>query len=86
MTKDISRRAIAHYGAQTQVRKAIEELTELSLALQRSLECRGNNDNVREEMADVKVIMFHLEIIYGDPSEWVAKKTKRLVERMERKC
>lgn len=80
--KSIAVRAVAHYGHAHQVRKAVEELTELSLALQHSLDGRGDNDHVLEEMADVKLMMEQLEIIYGSPLEWLAKKVERLEARI----
>ena len=65
------------------MRKAVEELTELSIALQHSLDGRGDNDNIREEMADVSIMLEQLRVIFGDCDEWKTKKLARLEERIK---
>ena len=60
--------AVKTYGAESQVRKAVEELTELSVALLHSLDGRGDTENIRAEMADVEIMLEQLHVIvgYGD--------------------
>lgn len=80
-TKDtIFREAIAHFSPMAQKNKAIEELSELIRALS-----RDDRENIAEEMADVRIMMGQLEIIYENRDrvreiEWV--KLTRLKERM----
>ena len=80
-TKDaIYREAIAHYSPMAQKNKAIEELSELIRALS-----RDDLDNVAEEMADVRIMLGQLEMIYGNRDrvreiEWM--KLTRLKERI----
>jgi NTP pyrophosphatase (non-canonical NTP hydrolase) len=72
--------ALKHYGVKNQVQKAVEELTELSLELQRYLEGRGDAEHIREEMADVAVMMAQLEIVFGGVVKWATMKLNRLME------
>lgn len=78
----IYEKAVSHYGAENQVRKSVEELTELSIALQHSLDGRGNLDNIREEMADVSIMLEQLEIIFGKYEKVKCSKIMRLAERI----
>ena len=58
----ILRAAIDRYGRGTQRDKAIEELSELIRALARA----DDAENVAEEMADVRIMLDQLEIIFGN--------------------
>ena len=72
--------AISHYGTGAQLLKAIEELGELIQALAKS-----DRDNIAEEMADVRIMLDQLEIMFGNGAEvreWELKKLKRLDERV----
>jgi len=71
--------AIKRYGVNNQVHKAVEELTELSLELQRFLEGRGDEEHIREEVADVTVMLAQLELMFGSTSCWAAAKLNRLM-------
>lgn len=53
---------IAHFGRGKQQLKAIEELSELIRALARA----DDPDNIAEEMADVRIMLDQLEIIFGN--------------------
>lgn len=87
-TKDaILRDAIKHYGPVPQIHKSIEELSELIRALSRTIDRMDTDDvdNVAEEMADVRIMLGQMEIIYGNRDrvreiEWL--KLTRLKERM----
>ena len=70
--------AIAHFGPERQVLKAIEELGELSIELARYLNGIGNLEAVHEEMADCFVMLNQLELIYGDVTEIEVAKLERL--------
>ena len=60
--KQILRKAIEHYGKGIQWAKAIEELSELIRALARC----DDVENVAEEMADVRIMLDQLEIMFGN--------------------
>lgn len=78
----IAEQAIARFGAEHQTLQAIEELTELSLALHRALDGRANLNNILEEMADVQIMMSQLEVMYGKPAAWLTEKTMKLEVRI----
>ena len=77
----ILRAAIAHYGKGPQRDKAIEELSELIRAL-----ARCDRNNISEEMADVRIMLDQLEIMFGNHDEvrqHEFKKLQRLNERVK---
>ena len=75
-------RAVKTYGAESQVRKAVEELTELSVALLHSLDGRGDTENIREEMADVEIMLEQLHVIFGH-GDYRQVNERRLAERLK---
>ena len=75
-------KAVNKYGAENQVRKAVEELTELSVALLHSLDGRGDTENIREEMADVEIMLEQLHVIFGYGDYRLVKEC-RLAERLK---
>lgn len=79
--KEILTAAINHYGPGNQRFKAIEELSELIRALARC----DDAENVAEEMADVRIMLDQLEIIFLN-RDWVReierRKLKRLSDRL----
>lgn len=82
--------AINTWGAKAQIVKAMEEMAELIQALSRRLLCMylnapGGNaalENVREEMADVSIMLNQLELIFGDTTEEEIRKLLRLEARI----
>jgi phosphoribosyl-ATP pyrophosphohydrolase len=79
--------AIAHYGKDSQLDKAIEEMSELTKAicdLKRN-ETVQNTVNVIEEIADVFIMMIQMMIIFGvnEVDNLIEVKLARLKERME---
>ena len=58
--KRILMRAIHYFGPGAQRDKAIEELSELIRALARS----DDRENIAEEMADVRIMLDQLELIF----------------------
>ena len=73
--------AIRKYGRGTQRDKAIEELSELIRALARA----DDPENIAEEMADVRIMLDQLEIIFGNGQKvaaWEVKKLRRLDSRV----
>lgn len=82
-TKDIFDTAITTWGDEAQIDMAIEEMAELTTAL---LHARRNREaNVAEEIADVRIMIAQLEIIFknGDDVERIRKeKIDRLARRL----
>ena len=77
----ILRAAIRHYGHGNQRLKAIEELSELIRALARC----DDAENVAEEMADVRIMLDQLEIMFGnreDVRRYELEKLDRLNRRL----
>lgn len=73
--------AIKLYGRGPQRDKAIEELSELIRALARC----DDADNLAEEMADVRIMLDQLEIIFGNREAvriWELRKLHRLDQRV----
>ena len=69
--------AIRKYGPGAQQFKAIEELSELIRALARA----DDPENVAEEMADVRIMLDQLELIFRNGqkvAKWEVKKLRRL--------
>ena len=60
--KLILRKAIEHYGPGAQRFKAMEELAELIRALARC----DDHKNIAEEMADVRIMLDQLELMFNN--------------------
>ena len=79
--KQILTAAICHYGTGNQRFKAMEELAELIRALARC----DDRENLAEEMADVRIMLDQLEIIFGNREAvriWELRKLHRLDQRV----
>ena len=77
----ILRATIEHYGGSGQQLKAIEELSELIRAISRA----NDPENIAEEMADVRIMLDQLEIIFGNHDAvkaWEFRKLQRLNHRL----
>ena len=72
--------AIAKYGSFMQINIAIEEMSELTKALIKDRRyCTDETmQAVKEEMADVGIMLNQLALIYGDCSEEEIVKLERL--------
>lgn len=76
-------KAIAdYYGKEHQTIKTIEELAELIQAL-----AKGDIENIKEEIADVRVMLEQIEYLYGISDDAITlrmcAKLWRQLERME---
>jgi hypothetical protein len=85
MTRDqdkVLARALEMWGVDAQVRQTLEELTELQLALLKWWRnpTDENTHNIIEELADAKVMIRQMELVFGAPEvqQVVAKKIERL--------
>ena len=75
---EIMRAAINHYGKNNQVKKAIEELGELIVAL-----AKGDLTSIKDEIADVGIMLDQLCLILDyDPESRRQEKLWRLKTRM----
>ena len=96
-SKETMYKAINTYGVENQMIKTVEELSELSQALCKSL-IRLNYtkekislesvDNIFEEMADVEIMLEQCKIMFQcdkEVSAWKNKKIERLERRLEGK-
>lgn len=78
--------AIDTWGTEMQIIVAIEEMSELTKALTKYI--RGDDAatisvNIREEMADVGIMLNQLSLIFGDTAEEEIRKLNRLRRRIE---
>lgn len=62
--KEIYEKLIDKFGEKAQVIVAIEELSELQKALCKYLRGQTNFENIVEEIADVKIMLEQLELIF----------------------
>lgn len=88
MIKDLARQILQYYGLRHQKAKAIEELGELIVALQKDLLSGkdGLSQDVLEEIADVHIMIAQLLDDEGDGttvSLIVEKKLKRQLRRIK---
>ena len=94
-SKETMYKAINTYGVENQLIKTVEELSELSQALCKSL-IRLNYtkekislesvNNIFEEMADVEIMLEQCKIMFQcdkEVNEWKHKKIERLERRLE---
>ena len=83
---EVLEKAVKTYGCMHQTIKAAEELSELLVALNKWLGMSENEDyirdNIREECADVEIMLSQLKIIFGDWSDWKHYKMDRLEGRL----
>lgn len=90
---DLLQKAITTYGTNMQTDMCIEEMSELTKALLKyrrldvvaraGAEGEAANANIREEMADVQVMLDQMRLIYGGTKEQEAYKLERLKSRLE---
>lgn len=99
-SKEIMQKAINTYGVENQIIKTVEELSELSQALCKSLvrlnytkektsleDDLKSVDNIFEEMADVEIMLEQCKIMFQcdkEVSAWKHKKIERLERRLEK--
>lgn len=83
---EVLEKAVKTYGRMHQTIKAAEELSELLVALNKWLGMSENEDyirdNIKEECADVEIMLGQLKIIFGDWSGWTHDKMDRLEGRL----
>ena len=86
---EILQEAIKKYGVNNQSDMCIEEMSELTkelLKLRRESTQAGykkRRKNIKEEIADVQIMLDQMKMIFGDTTGWEEFKVNRLKERME---
>ena len=78
--------AIDTWGTEMQIVVAIEEMSELTKALTKYIRADDAATivtNIREEMADVGIMLNQLSLIFGDTTEEEIRKLNRLQRRIE---
>ena len=80
--KELYEQALNTWGHESQIIMAIEECGELITALAQAY--RGRNVDIAEEIADVKIMMEQLSLIFGETlvEEIKHEKLKRLAKRL----
>ncbi len=84
---EIIKSAIQKNGKAMQTVVAIEEMSELQKELTKYIRGMGNRENLKEEVADVLIMITQIQIMYAltddEIKEIVDFKLKRLKERLE---
>ena len=82
--QDVFRNAVQTWGKEAQTDMMIEEMAELTKELLN--ERRGRDHNIAEEMADVKIMLAQMEIIFqnaGEVEQRFREKIARLDQRLQ---
>lgn len=84
---EIMKSAIRKNGKAMQTVVAIEEMSELQKELTKNIRGMGNRENLKEEVADVLIMITQIQIMYSLPDDEVERiihlKLNRLKERLE---
>lgn len=84
--QEINRAALSTYGAERQVRKCLEELSELGMAVSHCFDGKDKPSHVAEEIADVGIMLEQMAILFmcEDEVERMRRyKLRRLEQRIE---
>jgi len=82
----IAVKACETFDNKQQIIKAIEEMAELSKELAKELNDNGNEDNIREEIADVLIMMEQMVFLFDVTNEiakWKENKLFKLAKLIE---
>lgn len=85
MNYDTIKKAIEHYGENSQIIICIEEMSELIQALTKSLRGIPQADHLTEEIADVEITLEYVKRIYGITEENIELVKRAKLERLERR-
>lgn len=80
--QDVFRNAVQTWGKEAQTDMMIEEMAELTKAILN--ERRGRDHNIAEEMADVKIMLAQMEIIFQNDRE-VEQRFREKVARLDQR-
>jgi NTP pyrophosphatase (non-canonical NTP hydrolase) len=77
-------KAIKFFGKEKQLIKSVEELSELQKEICKELIGEGSLENIAEEMADCRIMMSQIELIYGSSfMEKVELKMNQKIKRLK---
>lgn len=76
-------KALEVYGIDHQIMVMIEEMAELTKAFCKLYRGDGSCDDIREEMADVKIMLEQMSMFYGETDFIEEQKLERLRQRLE---
>ena len=81
---EIIQKAVGTYGPEAQTDMMLEEMSELTKALLKHRRNPGAETlaNIREEMADVQIMLDQMRLIYGDDTPDIVFKLSRLAHRL----
>ena len=80
---DVYEIALKKWGEPLQIIMGIEEMAELTKELVKHLRGKGDYNHIKEEMADVEIMLTQLEIIFGDIRFEKDRKLIRLAKMLE---
>ena len=82
--RSVCEQAVEKFGAIHQMDKAIEEMSELTTALQHYKDDRASYEEVISEIADVSIMMYQMALLFGldEFQDAVDEKIQRQEERM----
>lgn len=79
--------AVKTFGKDSQCKMAIEEMSELTKEICKSFRGKKDTDHIAEEIADVKIMLMQLEVMFDctdDVIKWQDYKLRRLKQMIER--
>ena len=82
--KNLYERAIKHYGIESQMTMAIEEMSELTKEICKTFRGTYNEKNLVDEIADVEIMLEQLKQIH-DLNEKVYKRKEHKKKRLEKR-
>ena len=77
-------KACEEFGSKHQIAKAIEEMAELSKELAKELNDNGNQDNIREEIADCIIMLEQMAYLF-DVNNGIEKIKQQKIERLKQR-
>ena len=88
MMPTVYQQALDHFGATNQIGQTIGEMAELTDKLiKRTLQGRGDDAGICEEIADVEIMLAQLRLIFDPTStvvcDWKLRKIERLLGRIK---
>lgn len=86
--QDLFQQAINKWGNEAQLRQAQEECAELIHAISKFLRIPNDDrveKNLFEEMADVKIILYQLEMMFGYHAKKIDSYVKKKINRLEKR-
>jgi len=77
---DLCYELLKKHGVNSQIAKTIEELTELSLALQHTLQGKATKEQVVEEIADCFIMLTQMKYAFCTDDEFTESLNKKIIK------